>query len=67
MKPNMGSVDRIIRVALALVAGILIFTGTATGAAAAVLGILAVVFLGTSAIAFCPLYVLLGISTKKKE
>ncbi len=63
----MGSIDRVIRVALAIVAGILIFTGTATGAAAAVLGVLAVVFLATSALAFCPLYVPFGISTKKKE
>lgn len=67
MKTNMGSVDRIVRVVLALVVALLFFNGQITGAAAAVLGILAVVFLATSAISFCPLYLPFGISTKKKE
>lgn len=63
----MGLIDRVIRIVLALVVGVLILTGQLSGVAAIVLGILAVVFLLTSAIAFCPLYVPLHISTKKKE
>ncbi|MBI5408319.1 MAG: DUF2892 domain-containing protein [Nitrospirae bacterium] len=67
MKQNMGTIDRAIRTALAIAVAILCFTGQITGTAATVLGIFAVVFLLTSAIGFCPLYVPLKISTKKKE
>ncbi len=67
MKTNMGTVDRVVRVALALVVAVLYFSGQITGVAAVILGILAVVFLATSAIAFCPLYLPFGLSTKKKE
>jgi len=63
----MGVIDRIIRVVLAVVVGIFILTGQLSGVAAIVLGILAVVFLLTSAVAFCPLYVPFHISTKKKD
>ncbi len=67
MKTNMGTVDRLIRIAFAIVVAVLFFTGQITGVAAVVLGILAVVFLLTAVVAFCPLYLPLGISTKKKE
>jgi len=67
MKKNMGTIDRIIRVVLALVVGILYLAGQITGTAAIVLGVFAVVFLLTSAVGFCPLYVPLGISTLKKQ
>jgi hypothetical protein len=67
MKTNMGLVDRIVRAALAVVVLILYLAGQITGVADVVLGILAVVFLATSVVAFCPLYLPLGISTKKKE
>jgi len=67
MQSNMGVIDRIIRVVLAVVVGIFILTGQLSGVAAIVLGILAVVFLLTSAVAFCPLYVPFHISTKKKD
>lgn len=67
MKTNMGQVDRIVRIVLALVVAILYFTGQIGGVAAVVLGILALVFLVTSALSFCPLYLPFGISTKKKE
>ena len=67
MKKNMGTIDRIIRVVLALVVGILYLAGQITGMAAIILGVFAVVFLLTSAVGFCPLYVPLGISTIKKQ
>jgi len=63
----MGLIDRIIRIVLAVVVGIFILTSQLTGVAAVILGILAVVFLLTSSVAFCPLYVPFRISTKKKE
>ncbi len=66
MKKNMGSGDRIIRTIIALVVGILYFTGVLSGTAAIILGILAVIFLLTSAIGTCPLYLPVGLSTKKQ-
>jgi len=67
MKQNMGKVDRIIRVVLAVVVGFLYLAGQITGTAAIVLGIFAVVFLLTSSVGFCPLYAAIGVSTLKKQ
>jgi hypothetical protein len=63
MKKNMGTIDRVIRILLALVVVILYITGSITGVAAIILGILAVVFILTSLIGFCPLYLPLKICT----
>lgn len=62
----MGLVDRIIRLSLAVVIAVLFFTKQITGTAAIVLGILAVIWILTSFISFCPLYAPFKISTKKK-
>jgi len=67
MKKNMGTIDRVIRVLLAVVVAILYMNGSITGIAAIVLGVLAVVFIITSLIGFCPLYVPLNISTIGKS
>jgi hypothetical protein len=67
MKKNMGTIDRIIRILLAIVVVILYMTGSISGTAAIILGILAVVFVLTGLIGFCPLYVPLKISTMKKS
>jgi hypothetical protein len=67
MKKNMGTADRIIRFLLAVVVGILYFTHQITGTAAIILGIIAIVFLLTSLVGFCPLYVPLRLSTRKKS
>jgi hypothetical protein len=63
----MGSIDKIIRVLVAVVIGVLYFTDQITGTAAIILGIFAVIFLLTSAIGFCPLYLPLKLSTIKKK
>ena len=63
---NMGTLDRIIRLVIAAVIAILYFTGNLSGLAAIILGVLAVIFIVTSAIGFCPLYLLFGLSTRKK-
>lgn len=63
MKKNMGNADRIIRILIAAVVGVLYFTGTVTGVLGIILLVLAGVFLLTSFISFCPLYTLFGIST----
>jgi hypothetical protein len=67
MKNNMGAADRIIRFVLAVLVLILYLTGTISGTLAIILGIIAIVFVITSFIGFCPAYVLLKLSTKKKE
>lgn len=64
---NMGTVDRLIRTALAAVIAVLYFTNQITGTAAVILGIFAIAFLLTSFVGFCPLYVPLRISTVKKK
>ncbi|MGE0384239.1 MAG: DUF2892 domain-containing protein [Gammaproteobacteria bacterium] len=65
LKPNMGTVDRAVRVVAAIVIAGLYFGGVVSGAVATVLAVLAVIFLGTSAIGYCPLYAPLDISTRK--
>lgn len=65
MKKNMGTIDKVIRVIVAIVIGVLYFTGQITGTAAIILGVLAVVFLLTSLVGTCPLYLPVGLSTKK--
>jgi hypothetical protein len=67
MKKNMGAIDKVVRLVLVAVVAILYFTHIISGLAAIILGIIAVVFLLTSLVSFCPLYKLLGISTAKKQ
>ena len=63
MKKNMGSADRIIRLIVAVIVGVLYFTGTVSGTLGIVLLVLAGVFVLTSFISFCPLYTVLGLNT----
>jgi hypothetical protein len=67
MKKNMGTIDRTIRVLVALAIGILYLTDQISGIAAIILGIFAIVFVVTSVVAICPLYLPLKISTIKKK
>jgi hypothetical protein len=66
MTHNMGTADKIIRLTVVVIIAVLYFTGQITGTAAIVLGIVAVAFLVTSLIGWCPTYVPFGISTRKK-
>lgn len=63
MKTNMGNADRIIRIILAVLFIGLSTTGTVSGITNIVLLALAVVFLITSIVGTCPLYMPFGIST----
>ena len=67
MKKNMGTFDRIARTAVAAGIAGFIFGGLLKGTAAVILGVLAVVFLVTSAVGICPLYSLLGFRTRRGE
>jgi len=67
MKKNMGTLDRIIRLLVVIAIAILYLTGQISGTVALVLGIIAVAFLVTSLIGWCPTYVPFRISTRKQE
>lgn len=64
MTKNMGTADRAIRVLIALVVGVLYFTGQIGGTLAVVLGVLSLIFVLTSLIGTCPLYGPFGINTR---
>jgi uncharacterized membrane protein len=67
MKKNMGTIDKTIRILVAVVVVILYFTHVISGVLAIVLLALSAIFVVTSLISFCPLYLPLGLSTRKKE
>ncbi len=62
----MGTTDRILRLLVAVIVAILYATDQITGTTAVILLILSGVFILTSFMSFCPLYLPFGISTKKK-
>ncbi|MBK9508164.1 MAG: DUF2892 domain-containing protein [Cytophagaceae bacterium] len=67
MKKNMGLIDRGLRVLVALVLAFLYYNGTLTGTWGIVALVIAVVFLLTSLISFCPLYTVIGLNTSDKR
>ncbi len=67
MTRNMGTQDRVLRTIMALVIGYLWWTGVIADTLGTVLAVVAVVFLLTSLVSFCPLYRPLGISTCGKR
>jgi len=64
MKKNMGFTDKAIRLILAVLVGILYYFNVISGTLAVVLGVLAVAFILTSFVSFCPLYLPFGINTR---
>jgi len=67
MKKNMGTVDKVIRIVVAAIILVLWFTHVVTGTLAVILLILAGILVVTSLIGTCPLYMLFGLSTRKKR
>lgn len=67
MIKNMGNIDRIIRLIVAIIIGYLFFKGIIAGVIGTVLMVLAAIFLITSLIGFCPLYKPLGINTCERK
>jgi len=65
MEKNMGTLDRLIRLIIAAILIALITLKVLTGIWMIVGAIIAVIFVVTSVIGFCPLYKLIGISTCK--
>lgn len=66
MKKNMGTIDKVIRILIAVAVAILFFMNVITGVIGIVLIALAAIFVITSLISFCPLYLPFGINTGKK-
>ena len=66
MKKNMGTIDKVIRILVAVVIAFLYFTHVITGTIGIVLLILATIFVVTSLISLCPLYLPFGINTGAK-
>ncbi len=67
MRANMGTTDRVIRSLVAVAIVILYLMHLISGTLAIVLGVIAVVFLATSFVSFCPGYLPFGFSTRKRE
>lgn len=67
MKKNMGVIDSVIRILVAVAVVILYFANVISGTLAIVLLILSGVFILTSLISFCPLYLPFGLSTNSKK
>ncbi len=64
MKKNMGITDRTIRILVAVAIVILWLAGIIAGTLAVILLIVAVIFVLTSSLSFCPIYRVFGISSK---
>lgn len=67
MKANMGSIDKLVRLVLAIIFGILYFMKIVEGTLGIILLVIGGVFLLTSLVSFCPLYTVLGVNTCKKK
>ena len=65
MKRNMSNIDRLIRAIIAVLFAYLYFGGVVTGTFGIILVVLGAILLITSVLGFCPLYVLLKMSTLK--
>lgn len=67
MTKNMGSYDRLIRVMLAGLVMLLYFTNSISGITAIILLAFAIIFILTSLLSFCPLYLPFGLNTIRKK
>lgn len=67
MKTNMGNADKVIRILAAVIIGVLYFTQVISGTMAIILLVIAGIFIITSFMSFCPLYLPFGISTAPKK
>jgi hypothetical protein len=67
MKKNIGYVDGIIRLIVAALIVLFYGIGMINGTSALLLMFIAVIFVLTSLVRVCPLYLPFGISTRKKQ
>ncbi|MDD4970282.1 MAG: DUF2892 domain-containing protein [Paludibacter sp.] len=67
MKTNVGTIDTVVRILIALIVIGLYFMNVVSGTLAIVLLVVAGVFFITGLVKFCPLYMMLGINSGKKK
>jgi len=67
MKTNVGTIDTVVRILIALIVIGLYYMNVISGTLAIVLLVLAGVFIITGLIKFCPLYLPFGINTSKNK
>lgn len=67
MNKNMGTNDRVIRLTIVIIIAALYLTGNLNGTLGIILGIVALAFLVTSLLGWCPSYLPFKISTRKGE
>lgn len=67
MKPNMGNLDRMVRVIIALAIALAWYTDMISGTAALIGLAFAGIFIATSLVSFCPLYLPFGLDTLRKR
>lgn len=67
MKKNMGTADKVVRIMIALVIIGLYVANVISGTLAIILLVFSAIFILTSFVSFCPLYLPFGISTRKKQ
>lgn len=66
MTKNMGTLDRVLRFAVAALILVLFLTHQISGGLAIILGVVAVAFIATSFVGTCPLYLPMKLSTLRK-
>lgn len=67
MKLNMGNIDRIVRLVVAIILISLAFNGTFAGILGVAAWIVAAIFVFTALVGFCPLYRVIGVNTCPKK
>ncbi len=67
MKKNIGTIDKAVRILVAAIVVLLYFTNVISGTLAIILLALSAVFVITSLVGICPIYMATGLSTTKKE
>jgi len=63
MQKNVGKMDRMARIGVAVILGALYFGGVVQGTVGLVALVAAVMMLGSALMSFCPLYTVLGVKT----
>lgn len=65
MKPNLGPVDKTIRILASIIVILLFVTNVVSGILIIPAVVLAIILITTSALGHCPFYGVLGLNTKK--
>jgi hypothetical protein len=67
MRRNIGTVDKVIRILVALAVVILYFINVISGTSAIILLIISGILVVTGILSICPLYLMIGVNTRENE